>query len=408
MLFKSAPLPLRAASLATLVVLTALTGVTPLSIDMPLPALPGLAAALDAAPSQAQLMVGVFLSGFAVAQLLAGPISDRFGRRPMLLIGLACYLGCSIACALATSLEALLIIRLFQGVFACTAPVVARAIVTDVHEGPAAQRAMSIVTAGMGFAPVLAPSIGAGVLEFTDWRGIFWTLAVTAGLLLTVVAVSLPETRQASAGGMSLRVGALVARYLSILKDGRFLHYALPSLFAGGALFTFLSAATFVLQDDLGVSTRGFGLMFGGVMIGFVSGASLSGVFSPRFGLDRSILIGIVMSVIGGCAMFALWLGDVRHWAAIIVPMGVVMFGMGILRPNSIAGAMLPFRATGGAASALIGFLQMAAGATAGLFLLVLPYPPRDTMPVLVAIYPSISLLVFALMRASPNAKPDE
>lgn len=407
MTFKSAPLPLRAASLATLVVLTALTGVTPLSIDMPLPALPGLAAALDAAPSRTQLMVGVFLSGFAVAQLLVGPVSDRFGRRPTLLVGLLCYLVCSIACAVATSLEALLVIRLFQGISACAAPVVARAIVTDVHDGPAAQRAMSIVTAGMGFAPVLAPSIGAGVLEFTDWRGIFWTLAITAGLLLTVVALSLPETRRADAGGMSLRVGSLAARYLSILKDARFLHYALPSLFAGGALFTFLSAATFVLQDDLGVSTRGFGLMFGGVMLGFVSGASLSGVFSPKLGLDRSILIGILMSVIGGSAMFALWLSDANHWAAIIGPMCVVMFGMGILRPNSMAGAMMPFRATGGAASALIGFLQMAAGATAGLLLVVLPYPPRDIMPVLVAIYPTVSLLAFALMRAPAGPKTD-
>lgn len=366
---------------------------------MPLPALPGLAEALDAPASQAQLMVGVFLAGFAVAQLIAGPIADRFGRRPTLVVGLACYLACGVACAVATSLESLLVIRLFQGIFACAAPVVARAIVTDVHEGPAAQRAMSIVTAGMGFAPVLAPSIGAGILEFTDWRGIFWTLAITGGLLLAAVGFMLPETRPAGAVS-SMRLGALVGRYASILRDGRFLHYALPSLFAGGALFTFLSAATFVLQDDLGVSTRGFGLMFGGVMLGFVSGATLSGAFSPKLGLDRSILIGIVMCVIGGTSMFGLWLANANHWAAIIAPMAVVMFGMGILRPNSMAGAMMPFRSTGGAASALIGFLQMAAGATAGLLLLALPYEPRNMMPALVMIYPTLSLIIFCLIQA--------
>lgn len=372
---------------------------------MPLPALPSLAAALDAPASQAQLMVGVFLVGFAVAQLLAGPISDRFGRRPTLLIGLACYLACSIACALATTLETLLAIRLLQGISACAAPVVARAMVTDIHKGPAAQRAMSIVTAGMGFAPVLAPSIGAGLLEFTDWRGIFWALAVTAAALLLVVGLLLSESRPEGSAPASLRVGSLLARYLLILKDGQFLHYAMPSLFAGGALFTFLSAATFALQEGLGVSTREFGLMFGGVMLGFVAGATLSGMFSPKLGLDRSILVGIAASTLGGWAMCALWLAGLEHWAAIILPMCVVMFGMGILRPNSIAGAMAPFRDMAGSASALIGFLQMAAGATAGLLLVLLPYPPGDMMPPLIAIYPTLSLLAFAGMRArSTNA----
>lgn len=396
---------LRPASLAVIVVLTGLTGVTPLSIDMPLPALPGLAAALSAPAAQAQLMVGVFLGGFAVAQLIAGPISDRFGRRPTLLFGLALYLACSVACAVAPNLETLLGIRLLQGIAACSAPVVARAMVSDIHAGPAAQRAMSIVTAGMGFAPVLAPSIGAGLLEFTDWRGIFWTLAATGALLWVVVALALSESRPQSAAPSSLRIGSLISRYLRIGLDGRFLHYALPSMFAGGALFTFLSAATFALQEGLGVSTRHFGFMFGGVMLGFVSGATLSGAFSPKLGLDRSILIGISASTLGGWTMFGLWLGGAHHWAAIILPMCLVMFGMGILRPNSIAGAMGPFRDMAGAASALIGFMQMAAGATAGAFLLLLPLEPGDMMPPLVALYPTLSLLIFIAAQARARRK---
>lgn len=366
---------------------------------MPLPALPALAASFDAPAAQAQLLVGVFLAGFAVAQLLAGPISDRFGRRPTLLVGLTLYLACCIGCAYAPTLESLLVIRLFQGIFACSAPVVARAVVTDVHSGAEARRAMSIVTAGMGFAPVLAPSIGALVLEFTDWRGIFWTLTATAAVLICLVSLLLSETRSTDSAPTSLRLGALSSRYLHILTDRRFIDYALPSLFAGGALFTFLSAATFALQEGLGVSTRNFGFMFGGVMLGFVSGATLSGAFSPKLGLDRSILLGLIASSLGGCAMAALWLMGVEHWAAIILPMCCVMFGMGILRPNSIAGAMAPFRDMAGAASALIGFLQMAAGATAGAFLLLLPFAPGDVMPPLVALYPTLSLIVFFLTR---------
>ena len=118
-----------------------------------------------------------------------------------------------------------------------------------------------------------------------------------------------------------------------------------------------------------------------------------------KLGLDRSILLGLIASSLGGCAMAALWLMGVEHWAAIILPMCCVMFGMGILRPNSIAGAMAPFRDMAGAASALIGFLQMAAGATAGAFLLLLPFAPGDVMPPLVALYPTLSLIVFFLTR---------
>jgi MFS transporter, DHA1 family, multidrug resistance protein len=401
-MFRIPPLALRSESLAVIILLTALTAVTPLSIDMPLPALPMLAEALSAPADQAQLLVGVFLAGFACAQLIAGPLSDRFGRRPILLIGLTAYLILSAAASVAANLETLLVIRLFQGIAACAAPVAARAIVADVHEGPAAQRAMSIVTAGMGFAPVLAPSIGALVLEFTDWRGIFWTLTATALAFLLVVWMFLRETRPTDKIA-SLNLGVLLRQYFEIGTARKFLDYALPSMFAGGALFTFLSAGTFVLQEELGVTTRHFGFMFAGVMLGFVSGATLAGIYSPKLGIDKSILLGLVFSTIGGALMLVLWVIGISHWAAIILPMACVMFGMGILRPNSIAGSMAGFRHVAGSASALIGFFQMTAGATAGLLLLLLPYHPGDVMPILVATYPALSLLVFGLMRTEPT-----
>ena len=400
-MFRIPPLGLRSESLAVIILLIALTAVTPLSIDMPLPALPMLADALNAPADQAQLLVGVFLAGFAGAQLVAGPLSDRFGRRPILLIGLIAYLILSAAASVAANLETLLVIRLFQGIAACAAPVAARAVVADVHEGPAAQRAMSIVTAGMGLAPVLAPSIGALVLEFTNWRGIFWTLTATAAALLVVVWLFLKETRPTDKIS-SLNFGTLLRRYFEIGTARRFLDYALPSMFAGGALFTFLAAGTFVLQEGLGVTTRNFGFMFAGVMLGFVAGATLAGIYSPKLGIDKSILLGLVLATIGGAMMLVLWLVGISHWAAIILPMTGLMFGMGILRPNSIAGSMASFRHVAGSASALIGFFQMAAGATAGLLLLLLPYHPGDVMPILVAVYPGLSLLIFVLLRAKP------
>ena len=366
---------------------------------MALPALPALAIALNSNSSQAQLMVGIFLLGFSIAQLVVGPISDRYGRRLTLLVGLLLYLIFSVLCAIAPNLESLLAARLLQGVAACTAPVAARAIVADIHDGPGIQKAMSIVTAGMGFAPILAPSIGSVILEFSDWRGIFWTLAASGGIMLSLVALLLSETRPTTNTAQSLNFSNLARRYQIICLNRQFLAYALPSLFAGGALFTFLASATFALQEDLDVSTQDFGFMFGGVMIGLVTGATLSTRFSPQFGLQKSMLAGIIASTLGGWAMAISWLIDANHWMAIILPMTVVMFGMGILRPNSIAGAISPFRDMAGSASALIGFLQMSAGAMAGLIILVVPYPPSQLMPILVAFYPSLGLLAFLLMR---------
>jgi len=366
---------------------------------MALPALPALAIALNSNSSQAQLMVGIFLLGFSIAQLVVGPISDRYGRRLTLLVGLLLYLIFSVLCAIAPNLESLLAARLLQGVAACTAPVAARAIVADIHDGPGIQKAMSIVTAGMGFAPILAPSIGSIILEFSDWRGIFWTLAASGGIMLSLVALLLSETRPTTNTAQSLNFSNLARRYQIICLNRQFLAYALPSLFAGGALFTFLASATFALQEDLGVSTQEFGFMFAGVMIGLVTGATLSTRFSPQFGLQKSMLVGIIASTLGGWAMAISWLIDANHWMAIILPMTVVMFGMGILRPNSIAGAISPFRDMAGSASALIGFLQMSAGATAGLIILIAPYPPSQLMPTLVALYPSLGLLAFLLMR---------
>ena len=366
---------------------------------MALPALPALGNALNSNSSQAQLMVGIFLFGFSIAQLVVGPISDRYGRRLTLLVGLALYLVFSVLCAISPNLETLLAARLLQGIAACTAPVAARAIVADIHDGPGIQKAMSIVTAGMGFAPILAPSIGSIVLEFSDWRGIFWTLAASGGIMLSLVALLLSETRPIVKTIQSLNFSILAKRYQTICIHRQFLAYVLPSIFAGGALFTFLASATFALQEDLGVSTQEFGFMFGGVMIGLVVGATLSARLSPRLGLQNSILVGIIASTSGGWAMAIAWLIDANHWTAIILPMTVVMFGMGILRPNSIAGAISPFRDMAGSASALIGFLQMSAGVTAGLIILIVPYPPGQLMPILVALYPSFGLLAFLLMR---------
>lgn len=353
-------------SLAVIILLTCLTGITPLSIDMPLAGLPSLAVAFGEPESNAQLVIGVFLAGFAIAQLVLGPVSDRYGRRPVLLAGLTMYALMGIACLLAENLTMLLTARFVQGVAACAAPVAARAIVADVYDGPAAQRAMSIVTAGMGLAPIAAPMIGGALLLWFEWPAIFVTLAASGTAMFLAVLLMLQETNPRHQR-RELRPGRVLRNYGQMLANRTFLSFSMPSLLAGGALFSFISAAPFVIIGQLGYVPQAFGVFFAIVMIGFITGASLSARLSRNRSPAVMVQIGTAVMLLGAGLMLSGALLGIHHVAALIAPMAVIMHGTGLMRPNSIAGAMAPFRDRAGAASALVGFLQLGGGVLAGI-----------------------------------------
>ena len=353
-------------SLSIIILLTCLTGITPLSIDMPLAGLPSLAVAFGEPESNAQLVIGMFLAGFAISQLVLGPISDRYGRRPVLLAGLAIYALMGVACLLAEDLTTLLIARFVQGVAACAAPVAARAVVADVYEGSDAQRAMSIVTAGMGVAPIAAPMIGGLLLLWFEWPAIFVTLAASGLAMLLAVLLMLQETRPRH-HRTELRPARVLFNYLEMLRNRTFLSFSMPSLLAGGALFSFISAAPFVIIGQLGYAPQTFGVFFAIVMVGFITGASLSARLSKTRSPAVMVQIGTGVMLAGGILMLACAAFGIHHVAALVGPMAIIMHGMGLMRPNSIAGAMAPFRDRAGAASALVGFLQLGGGVLAGV-----------------------------------------
>ena len=202
---------------------------------MPPAGLPSLAIAFGEPESNAQLVIGVFLAGFAIAQLVLGPVSDRYGRRPVLLAGLTVYALMGVACLMAENLTMLLTARFVQGVAACAAPVAARAVVADVYDGPAAQRAMSIVTAGMGLAPIAAPMIGGPLLLWFEWPPIFVTLAASGTAMFLAVLLMLQETNPRHQR-RDLRPGRVLRNYGQMLANRTFLSFSMPSLLAGGAL----------------------------------------------------------------------------------------------------------------------------------------------------------------------------
>jgi MFS transporter, DHA1 family, multidrug resistance protein len=389
--------------LAVIILLTALTGITPLSIDMPLAGLPSLALAFGEPEGRAQLVIGVFLAGFAVAQLILGPVSDRFGRRPVLLAGLAVYAAAGAACLRAETLETLLAARFIQGIAACAGPVVARAVVADIYDGPAAQRAMSIVTAGMGVAPIAAPMLGGILLLWFEWPAIFVTLAATGAALFMAVMLMLQETRPPHHRS-ELRPVRVLLNYVEMLGNRTFVAYSLPSLLAGGALFSFIAAAPFVIIGELGYAPQAFGVFFAIVMVGFITGASLSARLSRTRLPPVMVRLGAGVMAAGAALMLAAVLAGLHHVAALVAPMAVIMHGMGLMRPNSIAGAMAAFRDRAGAASALVGFLQMGGGVLAGVVAATRPEGGITlfSTSLAIAVFAALPSVSFALIRPRP------
>lgn len=356
---------IKADSAAVTVLLTALVAVTPLSIDMPLPALPDLGREYQAGSAGAQLIISVFILGFAVSQLLQGPLSDAFGRRPVLLGGLGLYLASSLLCMLAPTMELLIAARFIQGFSACAAPVVARAIVRDAYEGTRAARVFSIIAAGMGIAPVIAPTIGGFVLIWFGASQIFALLAGTAAVLLLAVLFVLPETNARRNPG-ALRPGRFVSNYLLLLRHPTFRGYVAVSACASGGLFAYLSGSSFVLIDVLEVPAHHFGLYFALVASGHIAGALCSGTLAERLGSRHLLTVSTTISAAAGLTMATLSWSEVETVSAIVAPMCLYMFGFGITQPNCMAGAVNPFPQMAGAASAMMGFLQMTSSAAVG------------------------------------------
>lgn len=370
---------------------------------MPLPALPGLTRALGTTPARAQLVVSAFLLGFAAGQLGYGPLSDRLGRRRVLLGGIALYVAAGVACLAAPTFEWLVAARFAHGLGACAGPVMVRAVVRDLHEGARAARLLSLTATGSSLAPMLAPVIGAGVLLYADWRAIFAVLSLVGVVLLAGVHRLLPETHT-DRDPTAVHPGQLVVNYLTIASHRTFARYAL-TLGAGAlGLFAYISGAPFVLMSLYGLAPHLFGVAFAAVAMGQMSGALVSASLSVRLGIDATVRAGLVSYVAGSLALALLWLFGVRHVAAVVAPMMLFMLGNGMVMPNCQAGAVLLFPRIAGAASALTGSVQMGAGALAGIALARLHDGTARPMTLMIVLAAAGALLAFTLLR--PRSAP--
>jgi DHA1 family bicyclomycin/chloramphenicol resistance-like MFS transporter len=387
--------------------LTALVALGPLSTDLYLPSLPSLARYFAVGVEDIQLTLSVFLVGLATAQLVYGPLSDRFGRRPVLLVGLTIYVIASFFCMLAPSVPVLVAARFVQAVGACVGPVLGRAVVRDVYGREGAARVLAYMSAAMALAPAIGPILGGFLEEWFGWRINFLALVIYGSGGLVIAWRILPETNKSPDLQAAQPIRILLG-YRGLLNHRAYVGYVFCCAFAYSGIFAFISGSSYVLQEVVGLGPIGFGLCFAGVVIGYIIGTMVAGRLSRQLGIDRLIGIGAGIGVAGGALLLALALADstrsgVAGALLIVGPMLVFMIGVGLVLPNSIAGAIGPFPRAAGAASALLGFTQMTAAAAIGIAVAALYDGSSVPMTATIAVVALGVLLAFMLLVRTPQ-----
>ena len=335
----------------------------PISLDLYLPALPQLAADLNASPSGAQLTITACLLGLATGQLVAGPLSDRFGRRPPLIVGLAIYLLTSLACAFAPSIEVLVGLRLVQGLAGAAGLVIARAVARDLYDGRELLIFFSRLILISGLAPVIAPVLGGQLNRVLDWRGIFGVLAAFGLVLLLAGLFGVPETLPAERrrlGGMR----TTLAGFRELFADRLFVGCALSSGLAGASMFAYIAGSTFVLQEIYGLSPQGFSYVFGINSLGIMGMSQLGGRLALRWRPRSVLALGLGLNLAGAVGLAVCTLTGLGL-PYLIPSLFVMVSPVGLIFPTAMTLALSGYPHQAGGASSLLGLGQYVFGAVA-------------------------------------------
>jgi DHA1 family bicyclomycin/chloramphenicol resistance-like MFS transporter len=327
--------------------------------------MPDIARQISASTAQVQMTISAYLIGFAVGQIVYGPVSDRHGRKPVLLAALGLFTAATLVCALSTSIDMLIAARFGQALGGSGCIMVARAIVRDLYSGNRAGRELSVMGSTMALAPVIAPVVGGVLQTGFGWRSVFVALAVVGIGGATTIWLLLPETltRRASE---PVSPASMLRSYGIVSRNPAYLAYMGLATGSYAGLFAWISGASFVLQNLYGLSPLHFGIAFALSTVGYLTGTNVAARLVMRLGLDRTIGFGCCALAAGGIGMVASVAFGFTSAFALIVPMAVYLAGLGMVLPQSIAGAMTPFPDRAGAASALFGFIQQSVAAICG------------------------------------------
>jgi len=378
-----------------LTVLGGLTAVGAFSFDMYLPAFPTIARDLSVAPAQVQLTLTAALVGIGLGQLLGGPISDRFGRRGPVLAGVAVFAVTSLLIAFAPNIPILVALRLLQGIGGGFGTAISRAVVRDLYSGADASRYLSRILLVFGVAPVVAPTVGAAVLRFTSWRGIFVLLAVYGVILVAAVLRFLPETLP-SASRRPGGVTTVLRGFRQLATDRRYLGYSLAGGLSFAGLFAYLSGSSFVLQDVFRVSPQVYGLIFGLNAIGLVAAGQVSarivGRRTPRALLFTALFIGL------GATAVLLAGAETGSLPLVMLTLFLFIGSLGVVFPNSTALALDQHPEMAGTAAAFMGATQSAISAFAGPLVAALGAASGVPMAAVMLGFALASLVVVSLL----------
>ncbi|UUX50293.1 multidrug effflux MFS transporter [Nisaea acidiphila] len=346
-----------------ILVLIAATATGPLALNLFVPSMPGLVSLFGTDYGTVQLTLTLYLAGVAIGQLIYGPVSDRIGRRPTLLAGLGVFALASLLCAFATSIDLLIAGRVFQALGGCAGMVLGRAIVRDVYERDEAAPVIAYITMAMAVAPMIGPAVGGYLDSAFGWYAGFLLVAAAGGAVLVYAFPTLHETHQQR--DERIDVAGLLRNYGALLSSKAYLGYTLNTSFSIGCFFAFLSSAPYVTIEILGLGPQIYGFYFIVVSLSYMSGNFIATRISRRLGIDRMILLGCSVSLLGAFVLTTLSALDVISATAIFLPFALVAFGNGMSQPNAIAGSVSVNPAIAGAASGLMGFMQMCAGGLA-------------------------------------------
>ncbi len=389
-------------------ILGLLTALGPFAIDMYLPSLPVVGSSLGIGADAALLSLMAYFVTFALGQMVFGPLSDLFGRKPPLYAGLALFLVTSIGCALARDIHTLVALRAMEGLGGAAGMVIARAIVHDLHRGNEEVRLLSMLMLVFSVSPVLAPLAGSLIIEFSSWRGVFWLIAVLAMLGLLMTATLVPETRPASMRTDSSPRSVMVACG-RLLRDGPFMSLSFVGTFAICGFFVFLANSSFVFTGHYGLTPRAYSLVFGVNAAAFFAGAQLSGWMAQRYGLRRVVRGSLAAYAAVVLLLASLMMAGIDRLGLVVTLLFIGYGFVGLMLPGASVLAMAHHGTIAGTASSLMNTLQLLTGtavmAISGRF------ADGTALPMVIGIAvcaTAAALLAFATLRGDDQPGADD
>jgi MFS transporter, DHA1 family, multidrug resistance protein len=350
------------------VFLAMLLGIQPVATDLYLPALPALKDSLHGSHAQVQLTFTGLLLAFGASQLIWGPLSDRYGRKPILLLGNLLFCAASVGAALSTEMEQLIVWRSLQGAAMGAAVMCARALIRDLYVPEQGARVLSKGLTGLGVFAVGAGPMGGWLAGQFGWQGAMWGLAILSAGLVLMLLLFFKETVHTK-NLEALKPGPMLRNWGSIVRSPVFNSYALLNVASYGALFTFLASSSFVFQKVHGMSITAYSVIMVVSSATFIAATFWCRSLLKQLGLQRTVRVGGILALISCLLMGGLWLAGFKHWLAFMVPHTLFMISHGLNQPCSQAGCISPFARIAGTASALSGFVMMVAAFVMGLWL---------------------------------------